>query len=560
MADLDALFESRIRKIAARKIKSPGLKGFKPWRFEAGSNKGGQFAPKGVGSTSYRAISKAIDKPDVRSWNPDAPFEDIDDWGRPEWKPGATPPSASKMRAVARSVSSLPEMPKRDHEWKKAYGDSRFKWTKTDRGHVARVGLQGEWTITKGDGGWNVQGPNRPEPSHTAKSLKDAKLWVDDNIAIYGDGPFGSRLDIPGYVFDSPVSRDDKGPNTRDAYGRIWRVEKRQDPAGDGYYTVTVNGEVHGNYASADARAAQNHMKRQASVAHLEPDEARDVAGEMHGDMLMAYGRGIWRIEDSQSGAMTPENAREALLKDAVFKRLIADIAENPDALRGYTDADGNPTYDGGQRAYVEWYEAPRGRKDPARNSIYTPDKAVFAQALIDGVRERRQMMGEESNNTGPSPNEVARQMLFGRSGSGRAVGAMPIFAFGRDDGMASGNDFLQAAGFSGDASTLRADAQQWLGANPDATGPEADAIRALLNSSQGGRDFLRDVYGRKFGTKTWPGIVSDAREWVSANPGDTSPEAQVIQRLAQNNKNDRGIFKGIAARGLRGGYVVKKG
>ena len=35
MADLDAFFESRIRGLATSKIKSPGLKGFKPFRFEA---------------------------------------------------------------------------------------------------------------------------------------------------------------------------------------------------------------------------------------------------------------------------------------------------------------------------------------------------------------------------------------------------------------------------------------------------------------------------------------------------------------------------------------------
>lgn len=98
----DRLIEFSLR----RAISSPRLSSYKPYRFNAGSEKGGQFAPKGMGTVAYGSITKALvgspgdERQTVWSGGPmkivtrvDAPAS------RPDWKPSMTRGEAEQWRA-----------------------------------------------------------------------------------------------------------------------------------------------------------------------------------------------------------------------------------------------------------------------------------------------------------------------------------------------------------------------------------------------------------------------------------------------------------------------------
>lgn len=376
-------------------------------------------------------------------------------------------------------------------------------------------------------------------------------------------------------------------------------------------------------FAPGTGKGGQFAPKGMGTTAYAAVKKAMDADVDVR-----PYGRGIWRVEDSTSGVMTPDNARSALLNDAVFQRLIDEVVADPARLRRYTDADGNPSREGGRQAYIDWYQAPRGRRDPERSSIYTPDTETFSRALIDGVAQRR------SQPAASAPSRaLAMKMLFGRTPGGRAVGATPIyspgaapalspgfadrlydeakervsiamrdlsvaegsgapesrlqalkkkvddanaalwfaaidrgggmvtpaymqpqlFAFGDAAGSSSSSDFLSASKFIRDAGTAASGAQEWLSKNPGASGPDVEGIKAMLSSSQPGRDFLTDVRGRKNGVNAYSEVVRDAQAWLDANPGEVGPEAEAIRKLASGTKANRGIWKGIAGKGLTG-------
>jgi hypothetical protein len=741
MPDLDEFFEARIRAIGLNRG-GPNLKGYKPARFAAGSSKGGEFAPKGMGSVSYGALKKMMDdRPPIV--NPGAPYEDIDDYMRPETRygpsprpapspvprgghvmrpnkrragpPGSgrvgndkyvspggitwnTPPSGKWWTDHQRAVYSLrpdgdgfivqiegdglgdvdfrgmevpiyrasnhmdavewidrnhspenrdrwqsgkgrlsdvPAVPVGSEEpgpassgprmsafsspgsdaadfdtvvrtlrqlgmpddeaqrvaakmvaermlgrgeqpsgsagkWEKAFGDSRFRWGKTPGGYEATVGDQGKWLIKKTGGRWTVHGPNAGEPSHTAKSLKDAKAWVDDNLAIYDDGPYTSNKNIPGYRFVAPVQSSDIGGgmktwNTRDVYGRLWSV--RPSPGSNRFFRVFVgdspypvaDGKV---FETSDSASARRHMVMKAQTAHLAGLEADDIDAWMRDPKTPMGSYSGFDLSSILGGnratnALTIPKSRGHLAFTDEFEYFSAPDGSLWRAPIGSPMRTDIPNRDG-----ARWYASRR-------------DIPLVMRKIETGTLERKRRVlqsedgGVYSNLAAFSSGDLAgapelrsdlAAMLDRRAAA--AAGGNPGSAFSSPGeiyaarGMASGSDAIAAAGFLRDSNALRADAQQWLQQNPGDTEFSA-RMTNLLQSDQRAREFLFDVKGRKVGMNTWKGIVRDADAWLADHPGATGPEVEAIKRFASGYKSYSGIWKGIATDGLTGKYAV---
>jgi hypothetical protein len=101
-SDAADLVEAALRKA----LSAPRLSGYKPRRFAAGDQRGGEFAPKGMGTVAYAAVKDALDSPDRETgdvvWSSDtmrivSPRPSPE--SRPEWKPSMTRAEAEQWRA-----------------------------------------------------------------------------------------------------------------------------------------------------------------------------------------------------------------------------------------------------------------------------------------------------------------------------------------------------------------------------------------------------------------------------------------------------------------------------